>query len=177
MDNIEFFLFLKHSWTDLIYIFFLFFWGGLYRGTQATNADSEGRPFTDEDWEQVNKIIGYQEGKPSMVVPGEDPPNMLHTVVEVRMNHNATKLLSANSTTILELSSEDLNCGIKLYPIAKSFDVKLASYKISCPEGLLGEVRGFLFDILPNCKNNSITLVLLMLLSSELFNQMMSSLC
>jgi hypothetical protein len=172
MDNIEFFLFLKQLKGS-----FSFFLGCLYRGTQTTNADSEGRPFTDEDWEQVNKIIGYQEGKPSMVVPGEDPPNMLHTVVEVRMNHNATKLLSANSTTILELSSEDLNCGIKLYPIAKSFDVKLASYKISCPEGLLGEVRGFPFDILLNRTNNSITLVLLMLLSSELLNQMMSSLC
>ena len=44
---------------------------------------------------RVNQIIGYEEGKPSSIVPGEDQPNMLHTLVEVQMKHNGTKLLSA----------------------------------------------------------------------------------
>jgi vacuolar protein sorting-associated protein 13A/C len=103
-------------------------------------SDSSNKEFTDDDWKRVNDIIGYEEGKPSPMVPGEDQPHMLHTLVEVQMRHNGTKLVSASGQSILELTAEGLGCGIKLYPETKVFDVGLNSYKISTPEGLLGEV-------------------------------------
>lgn len=98
------------------------------------------KEFTEDDWSRVNQIIGYEEGKPSPMVPGADQPNMLHTVVEVQMRHNGTKLLSASGEILLELTAEGLGCGIKLYPETKVFNVGLNSFKISTPEGLLGEV-------------------------------------
>lgn len=113
----------------------------LSRGGGGGDNDSNSKEFTDDDWKQLNSIIGYEEGKPSPLVPGEDQPNMLHTYVEVRMKHNGTKLLSAARDSVLELSAKDLGCGIKLYPTTKVFNVNLSSYKILCPEGLLGEVR------------------------------------
>jgi len=106
----------------------------------GSDSDAGNKEFTDDDWKRVNAIIGYEEGKPSPMVPGEDQPNMLHTLVEVQMKHNGTKLLSASGESILELTAEGLGCGIKLYPETKVFDVGLDSYKISTPEGLLGEV-------------------------------------
>ncbi|KAG0557949.1 hypothetical protein KC19_11G167800 [Ceratodon purpureus] len=116
----------KRSWWS-------FGWGG------GDGSDSSNKEFTDDDWKRVNEIIGYEEGKPSPMVPGEDQPNMLHTLVEVQMRHNGTKLISASGQSILELTAEGLGCGIKLYPATKVFNVGLNSYKISTPEGLLGE--------------------------------------
>lgn len=112
----------------------------LGRGGGGGNNDPDAKEFTDDDWSKVNQIIGYEEGKPSPLVPGQDQPNMLHTLVEVQMKHNGTKLLSATGECILELTSEGLGCGIQLYPETKVFKVGLNSYKISTPEGLLGEV-------------------------------------
>lgn len=103
-------------------------------------SDAGNKKFTDDDWKRVNHIIGYEEGKSSSRVPGEDQPNMLHTLVEVQMRHNGTKLLSASAESILELTAEGLGCEIKLYPATKVFNVGLKSYKITTPEGLLGEV-------------------------------------
>jgi len=117
----------KSSWWP-------FGWGG-----GGGNNDPDAKEFTDDDWSKVNQIIGYEEGKPSPLVPGQDQPNMLHTLVEVQMKHNGTKLLSATGECILELTSEGLGCGIQLYPETKVFKVGLNSYKISTPEGLLGE--------------------------------------
>lgn len=56
------------------------------------------------------------------------------------MQHNATKLVDDKGGNILELSAEDLQCNTKLYGEMKFFDVKLGSYKITSPEGLLAEV-------------------------------------
>jgi len=103
-------------------------------------SDAGSKEFTDDDWKRVNHLIGYEEGKSSSIVPGEDKPNMLHTLVEVQMKHNGTKLLSASGESILELTAEGLGCGIKLYPTTKVFNVGLNSYKITTPDGLLGEV-------------------------------------
>ncbi|KAG0604101.1 hypothetical protein M758_10G145000 [Ceratodon purpureus] len=116
----------KSSWWS-------FGWGG------GGDGDGNNKEFTDDDWKRVNEIIGYHEGKPSPMAPGEDQPNMLHTLVEVQMKHNGTKLVSASGETILELSAEGLGCAIKLYSETQIFDVGLNSYKISTPEGLLGE--------------------------------------
>lgn len=106
----------------------------------GSDSDAGNKEFTDDDWKRVNQIIGYEEGKSSPMVPGEDQPDMLHTVVEVQMRHNGTKLLSASGESILDLTAEGLGCGIKLYTETKVFNVGLDSFKISTPEGLLGEV-------------------------------------
>lgn len=81
----------KQSWWS-------FGWGG------SVGDDTGSKEFTDEDWRRVNHLIGYEEGKSSSIVPGGDEPNMLHTLVEVQMRHNGTKLLSANGESILELT-------------------------------------------------------------------------
>lgn len=56
------------------------------------------------------------------------------------MKHNASKLVGEAKELVAELSSEDLRCSIKLYPETKVFDMKLGSYKLSSPKGLLAEV-------------------------------------
>lgn len=103
-------------------------------------SDTGRRGLTDDDWKRYSVLVGFDEGKLPSIFPGEDQPNMLHTLVEVQMRHNGTKLLSASGDSILELTSEGLGCGIKLYPETKTVNITLDSFKISTPEGLLGEV-------------------------------------
>jgi len=67
--------------------------------------------------------------------------DVIHTFLEVHMNHNASKLIGETKESVAELSCEDLSCSIKLYPETKVFDIKLGSYKLSSPRGLLAEVR------------------------------------
>jgi len=67
--------------------------------------------------------------------------DVIHTFLEVHMNHNASKLIGETKESVAELSCEDLSCSIKLYPETKVFDIKLGSYKLSSPTGLLAEVR------------------------------------
>lgn len=56
------------------------------------------------------------------------------------MKHNASKLVADDQKCLAELSCEGLDCNIKTYPEAKVFDLKLGSYKLSSPYGLLAEV-------------------------------------
>jgi vacuolar protein sorting-associated protein 13A/C len=114
------------------------------RGSGSDESNGKDRELTEDDWKQVNEIIGYEEGKPSPMLPDVDLPNMVHSVVEIEMKHNGTRLLSGDrKVPILELTAEGIGCNVKLYPQTQVFDVKLSSYKISCPEGLLGEVKMF----------------------------------
>ncbi|XP_024524741.1 uncharacterized protein LOC9654875 isoform X2 [Selaginella moellendorffii] len=110
-----------------------FGWGG------QSDGGGEPRGLSDDEWQQLNQAIGYQEGKPSTLMPGQDAPNMLHTVLQVQMHYNASKLISENEEELLTLSCEGLQSSIRLYSEAKDFDLKLESYKICCPEGLLAE--------------------------------------
>ncbi|KAI9114488.1 hypothetical protein K1719_014716 [Acacia pycnantha] len=55
------------------------------------------------------------------------------------MKHNASKCTGEAKEFFAELSSEDLRCSIKQYPQTKVFDMKLGSYKLSSPKGLLAE--------------------------------------
>ncbi|EFJ34969.1 hypothetical protein SELMODRAFT_82033 [Selaginella moellendorffii] len=112
-----------------------FGWGG------QSDGGGEPRGLSDDEWQQLNQAIGYQEGKPSTLMPGQDAPNMLHTVLQVQMHYNASKLISENEEELLTLSCEGLQSSIRLYSEAKDFDLKLESYKICCPEGLLAEVH------------------------------------
>lgn len=68
-----------------------------------------------------------------------DKSDALHTFLEVHMKHNASKLISEDQE-IAALSSENLSCSIKLYPEAKVIDVRLGSYQLSSPSGLLAKV-------------------------------------
>lgn len=69
-----------------------------------------------------------------------EKPDVLQTSLEIHMKHNASKLLDEALTCLAELSCEGLDCSIKLYPETKVFDLKLGSYLLSSPNGLLAEV-------------------------------------
>ena len=112
------------------------------RNGQSDKDEAESFKFSEEDWEQLNKIIGYKEGEEGegQSFISTDKMDSLHTFLEVHMKHNASKLLDEALDCLAELSCEDLDCTIKLYPETKVFDVKLGSYKLSSPNGLLTEV-------------------------------------
>ena len=67
----------------------------------------------------------------------------LLTSLNIHMKHNASKLIDESKERLAELSCEGLDCSIKLYPETKVFDLKLGSYKLSSPSGLLAEVGNF----------------------------------
>ncbi|KAI5072395.1 hypothetical protein GOP47_0012501 [Adiantum capillus-veneris] len=114
-------------------------WLSFLWGNQSSDDSNESRTFSEEDWKQLNEVIGYQETSDSSILPGQDPPDMLHTVLEIHMQHNATKLMDDDAGNIIELSAEELQCNSKLYGEMKLFDFKLGSYKLTSPEGLLAE--------------------------------------
>ena len=105
------------------------------RNGQSDKDEAESFKFSEEDWEQLNKIIGYKEGEEGQSFISTDKMDSLHTFLEVHMKHNASKLLDEALDCLAELSCEDLDCTIKLYPETKVFDVKLGSYKLSSPNG------------------------------------------
>nr|XP_009413254.1 PREDICTED: uncharacterized protein LOC103994598 isoform X1 [Musa acuminata subsp. malaccensis] len=106
--------------------------------TGSTKDDSEHRGFTEEDWEQLNKLIGYKEGSNDYQLAAEEE-DFIHLYLEIHMKHNASKLVADDQKCLAELSCEGLDCNIKTYPEAKVFDLKLGSYKLSSPYGLLAE--------------------------------------
>ena len=69
-----------------------------------------------------------------------EKPDILNTSLEIHMKHNASKLLDGAHACLAELSCEGLDFSIKLYPETKVFDVKLGSYQLISPNGLLAEV-------------------------------------
>ncbi|XP_058084436.1 uncharacterized protein LOC131232245 isoform X2 [Magnolia sinica] len=118
-------------------------WWSLGWTEQSSKDGSEPVRFSEEDWEQLNKIIGYREGADEHLVETQDRENMLHTLLEIRMKHNATKLINEGQESLAELSCEGLNCSVKLYSEAKVFDLKLGSYQLSSPNGILAESATF----------------------------------
>lgn len=119
----------KKSWWS-------FGWSG-----QSLKDENESEPlrFSEEDWEQLNKIIGYREGEDGQSLITHDQGDVFHTSLEVHMNHNASKLMGDARECLAELSCESLDCSIRLYSEAKVFDMKLGSYRLSSPNGLLAE--------------------------------------
>uniref|UniRef100_A0A2P2MGT2 Uncharacterized protein LOC105636609 n=3 Tax=Rhizophora mucronata TaxID=61149 RepID=A0A2P2MGT2_RHIMU len=117
-------------------------WWSFGRNTQGVRGESESEQFnfSDEDWEQLNKLIGYKEGDMEQSVIISEKADTLHTYLEVHMKHNASKLVDhGGRECVAELSCDDLDCFIKLYPETKVFDMKLGSYRLSSPSGLLAE--------------------------------------
>ncbi|CAN4127752.1 unnamed protein product [Withania somnifera] len=106
--------------------------------SQSVEDESEQAEFTEEDWERLNNIIGYKEGEEEPLLATHDRRDVPHTTLEVHMKHNASKL-SDTDNCLADLSCDNLECYIKLYSEAKGFDVKLGSYQLWSPNGLLAE--------------------------------------
>ncbi|MQL82370.1 hypothetical protein Taro_014851 [Colocasia esculenta] len=58
---------------------------------------------------------------------------------KVHMKHNASKLISRDREHLADLSCDGLDCAVKIYSESKVFDLKLGSYRLSSPSGLLAE--------------------------------------
>uniref|UniRef100_A0A7N0VMH0 PH domain-containing protein n=1 Tax=Kalanchoe fedtschenkoi TaxID=63787 RepID=A0A7N0VMH0_KALFE len=116
----------KKSWWS-------FGWGG-----QSAKDESEPVQFSTEDWERLNRIIGYKEDDELGVVT-LGKRDALNTSLDILMRRNATKLLLGANDCLAELSCENIDCSVRLYPETKVIDVKLGSYKLSSPNGLLAE--------------------------------------
>ncbi|XP_058190168.1 uncharacterized protein LOC131307586 isoform X5 [Rhododendron vialii] len=113
-------------------------WWSFGWNNQSDKDESGPGGFGEEDWEQLNKIIGFKEGDDGQFLTSHDRGDVLHSAVEVHMRHNASKLTD-DDECLAELSCDNLDCFVKLYPEAKVFDVKLGSYQLSSPNGLLAE--------------------------------------
>nr|XP_043638921.1 uncharacterized protein LOC122610015 [Erigeron canadensis] len=114
-------------------------WWSLGWNNGSVEDKNQPGQFTDEDWKQLNEIIGYKEGDNSeQLLNQDDRGDVLHTLLEVHMKHNASRLTEAHEF-IAELSCENLDCLMKFYKDAKVFDMKLGSYRLSSPDGLLAE--------------------------------------
>ncbi|KAK7309084.1 hypothetical protein RJT34_05549 [Clitoria ternatea] len=105
---------------------------------ESPKEENEEINFSEEDWNRLNKIIGYKEGDDGQLAVNSKA-DVIHTFLVVHMNHNASKLIGEAKEPVAELSCEDLKCSIKLYPETKVFDINLGSYKLSSPKGLLAE--------------------------------------
>ncbi|XP_073111690.1 uncharacterized protein [Elaeis guineensis] len=106
--------------------------------TGSAKDGGEPRGFTEEDRERLNKIIGYKEGSDEYLLGAEDK-DLMHFCLEIHMKHNASKLVSEGQECLADLSCEGLACNIKTYSEAKIFELKLGSYRLSSPFGLLAE--------------------------------------
>uniref|UniRef100_A0A0E0MAV7 PH domain-containing protein n=1 Tax=Oryza punctata TaxID=4537 RepID=A0A0E0MAV7_ORYPU len=105
--------------------------------TGSSKDEGDSKSFSDEDWERLNKIIGYKENND--YIPVQQDMKLMQFYFEIRMKHNASKLIIDSSECLADLSCEDFCCNLKMYPEAKIFDLKLGSYKLLSPYGLLAE--------------------------------------
>ncbi|KAK4786568.1 hypothetical protein SAY86_010401 [Trapa natans] len=113
-------------------------WWPIGWSRKPSKDESEPFHFSEEDWEQLNNIIGYKEADGEPMVISTEKSDALHTFLEVHMKYNASKLINEDQE-VAALSSENLSCSIKLYLEAKVIDVRLGSYQLSSPNGLLAK--------------------------------------
>ena len=83
-------------------------------------------------------MIGYKEN--TEYIPAQQDMKLMQFLFEICMKHNASRLIIDGSECLADLSFEDFCCNLKMYPEAKVFDLKLGSYKLLSPYGLLAEV-------------------------------------
>lgn len=88
----------------------------------------------------MNNIIGYRESDKEQFLSGDKRSDVPHTSLEIHMKHNASKLTDMKEC-LADLSCDNLECSVNLYLEAKEFDVKLGTYQLSSPNGLLAAVR------------------------------------
>ncbi|RLN19158.1 hypothetical protein C2845_PM02G19660 [Panicum miliaceum] len=105
--------------------------------TGSSKDEEDLKSFTDEDWERLNQIIGYKEN--NEYIPDQQDMKLMQFDFEIRMNHNASKLTIDDSECLADLSCQDFFCNFKMYPEAKIFGLKLGSYRLLSPYGLLAE--------------------------------------
>lgn len=130
------FKFVKYVATDLF---------SSYR-TGSSKDEEDSKSFTDEDWERLNRIIGYKEN--NEYIPDQQDMKLMQFDFEIRMKHNASRLTIDDSECLADLSCQDFCCNLKMYPEAKIFDLKLGSYRLLSPYGLLAEVCVWFFSLL-----------------------------
>ncbi|VFQ66400.1 unnamed protein product [Cuscuta campestris] len=109
-------------------------------GWSSQSVEDERAPgtFSEEDWERLNNIIGYKEGDEEPLFATHDRRDIPHTTLEIHMKHNASKL-SDGQDCFADLSYDNLDCFIQLYSETKVFDIKLGSYQLLSPNGLIAE--------------------------------------
>ncbi|KAL6906369.1 hypothetical protein ACP4OV_003970 [Aristida adscensionis] len=105
--------------------------------TGSSKDEEDSKSFSDEDWERLNQIIGYKEN--NEYIPGQEDMRLMQFCFEIRMKHNASKLTVDDSEFLADLSCQDFCCNLKMFPEAKIFDLKLGSYRLLSPYGLLAE--------------------------------------
>ncbi|XP_051144600.1 uncharacterized protein LOC127260739 isoform X2 [Andrographis paniculata] len=112
-------------------------WWSFGWGSEPAKDENEPGTLTVEDWERLNEIIGYKEGDNEQLSVHEkgDMPYML---LKLHMRHNASKLVDSQGF-LADLSCDNLECSVKLYSESKVIKLKLGSYRLLSPNGLLAE--------------------------------------
>ena len=111
-----------------------------FRTSNSVTDENEPGNLSEDDWQRLNNIIGYKEGDSDQLLEIHGRADLLHTSLEIHMKHNASRLADEKEC-LADLSCENLDCFVNLYSEAKVFDVRLGSYQLSSPNGLLAEVR------------------------------------
>nr|XP_027080056.1 uncharacterized protein LOC113703042 isoform X2 [Coffea arabica] len=106
--------------------------------SNSVTDESEPGNLSEDDWQRLNNIIGYKEGDSDQLLEIHGRADLLHTSLEIHMKHNASRLADEKEC-LADLSCENLDCFVNLYSEAKVFDVRLGSYQLSSPNGLLAE--------------------------------------
>jgi vacuolar protein sorting-associated protein 13A/C len=116
-------------------------------GWSSNSNKDENEPgnLTEDDWKRLNDIIGYKDGDNEQFLAIHERGDVPHTSLEIHMKHSASKLSDSNKY-LADLSCDNLDCYVKFYLEAKEFDVRLGSYRLLSPNGLLAAVSAiFLF--------------------------------
>ena len=138
-SQLRLYLLILHRYSHCM-LYWIFCLKGPISRTGSSNNGNEARGFSEEDWERLNKIIGYKEGSDEFLLDAQDDGNLAHLFLEIHMKHNASKLISEGHDFLANLSCEGLVCSIKTYSEAKVFNLKLESYRLSSRYGHLAEV-------------------------------------
>lgn len=107
------------------------------RNSQPVKDENEPGNLTGEDWKRLNDIIGYKEDNDEELLTIDK--GRPYIFLKLSMKHNASKLIDSEAC-LADLSCDNLESCMKLYPEAKVVDIKLGSYRLLSPNGLLAEV-------------------------------------
>lgn len=108
------------------------------RASQPIVDENEPGALTEEDWKRLNDIIGYK-GDEEQLLTHDKKGDIPSFILKLHMKHNASKLIDSEEC-LADLSCDNLESCIKLYSEAKNVDIKLGSYRLLSPHGLLAEV-------------------------------------
>lgn len=107
------------------------------RNSQSVKDENEPGDLTGEDWKRLNDIIGYKEDNDEELLTIDK--GRPYIFLKLCMKHNASKLIDSEEC-LADLSCDNLESCMTLYPEAKVVDIKLGSYRLLSPNGLLAEV-------------------------------------